>query len=202
MLIVLLTFISNLQSIDSEILFWIHRNLHSSIGNAIIHYLRIPIFWLPLYILILGIFIKKWKLKFWIPLLIIGFTVGLCDYTSVHLFKKQIERPRPCYMYENDPRLDLLIPCGGKYGFISTHAANHMAIAVFLFSLLGRKAPRLKWLWILWALSIGFAQVYVGVHYPLDVLCGFLYGGLIGYISIRLFIKFFPSFFTNERAFY
>ncbi|MBK8354776.1 MAG: phosphatase PAP2 family protein [Saprospiraceae bacterium] len=60
----------------------------------------------------------------------------------------------------------------------------------------------MKWLWILWALSIGFAQVYVGVHYPLDVLCGFLYGGLIGYISIRLFIKFFPSFFTNERAFY
>lgn len=140
MLIVLLTFISNLQSIDSEILFWIHRNLHSSIGNAIIPYLRIPIFWLPLYILILGIFIKKWKLKFWIPLLIIGFTVGLCDYTSVHLFKKQIERPRPCYMYENDPRLDLLIPCGGKYGFISTHAANHMAIAVFFILFTWKKS--------------------------------------------------------------
>ncbi len=202
MLIVLLSFISNLQSIDSEILFWIHRNLHSTIGNTIIPYLRIPIFWLPLYLFVVGLFIKKWKSKFWVPLLILAVTIGVCDFSSVYAFKKQVERPRPCHTYENDARLELLIPCGGKYGFISTHAANHMAIGVFLFYLLGRKTPRSKWLWILWAISIGFAQVYVGVHYPFDVLCGFIYGGLLGYVSITLFKKYLASFFTNERAFY
>ena len=200
MLIFLLTFLTNIQSIDAQILFWIHRHLHSEIGNAVIPYLRIPILWLPLYLIIVGYFIKKWKTRFWIPLLFLGATVGFCDFVSVHAFKKQVERPRPCHTYENDTRLEMLIPCGGRYGFISTHAANHMAIAVFLFILFGRNNSKLKWLWILWAFSIGFAQVYVGVHYPLDVICGFVFGGLIGYISVNLFRKYFPGYFSDDLS--
>lgn len=166
MLIVLLTFISNLQSIDSEILFWIHRNLHSSIGNAIIPYLRIPIFWLPLYLFIAGVFVKKWKLKFWIPLLILGITVGLCDYTSVHLFKKQIERPRPCYLYENNPETRSINSLWRQVRFYIYTCCKSYGHSSFFILFTWKKSTRLKWLWILWALSIGFAQVYVGVHYP------------------------------------
>ena len=126
---------SDIISWDSEVLFWIHKHLHSSWGNMIIPYFRIPLFWLPLYLVLVGFLVYWWRKKFWIPLLFLVGTVGMTDYISVHAFKKQVERPRPCHTYSDDLRLEMLIPCGGKYGFVSTHATNHMGMAVFLIFL-------------------------------------------------------------------
>ena len=78
--------------------------------------------------------------------------------------------------------------CGSGYSFTSSHATNHFAIALFLVLLWGRKHPFLRYLFPLWAASIALAQVYVGVHYPLDIFVGSLLGvgiGVLGYFSYR-----------------
>ena len=185
-----------IDSQDARILFWIHEHLHSEVGDAVIPYFRKAKFWIPLYVLLIGFFIKWWKYRAWIPVMFVGASIGLSDLISVHLFKNNVMRLRPCHTFEFDSRLDLLISCGGKFGFVSSHASNHMAMAVFLMFLFAKSSPRLRWAWFFWAFMIGFSQVYVGVHYPLDVFCGFILGGVIGFIMSGINSRYFPEFFS------
>ncbi|RZL15228.1 MAG: phosphatase PAP2 family protein, partial [Pedobacter sp.] len=78
------------------------------------------------------------------------------------------------------------VPCGSGYSFPSAHATNHFGIAVFLILVFYKKWKPILPLGLLWAFSIAFAQVYVGVHYPVDIICGSLLGTLLGFISFRL----------------
>src|SRR6202012_4840359 len=120
-------------------------------------------------------------------------TFGIADYGSATLFKSFVQRVRPC----NDPAMAQTIisrvPCGTGYSFPSTHASNHFALA-FCFSLIFYRRWKWVWLWaILWAASVCFAQVYVGVHYPLDILGGAFYGVLVGWLVSLLFNKIQPQ---------
>jgi len=76
----------------------------------------------------------------------------------------------------------LLSSCGGQFSFPSNHASNHFTIALFLISILPRNIKWFKPLLLSWAFSVAFAQVYVGVHFPLDVICGAIIGSMIGTI--------------------
>ncbi|MEY2901476.1 MAG: hypothetical protein RLY89_582, partial [Bacteroidota bacterium] len=88
----------------------------------------------------------------------------------------------------------LLLPnCGSGYSFTSSHATNHFAFAVFIFITMGQVLGKWKWAFLFWAGSVAYAQVYVGVHYPIDVLVGGLLGTLIGFISANLFQQRFPT---------
>jgi len=115
-------------------------------------------------------------------------TVAMTDMTGTYAFKHNFERFRPC----SDPdfyghvRL-LLKQCAGGYGFISNHAANHFGMATFFFITFRRQFKNWVWLAMLWAVLICYAQVYVGIHYPLDVLCGAAVGIGFGVITGRLF---------------
>ena len=95
-------------------------------------------------------------------------TVALTDMTGTYLIKHMVERLRPC----NDPifaeHVRLVInKCAGGYSFISNHAANHFGMAVFFTLTLRRILGSWVWLALIWAPLIAFAQVYIGVHYPL-----------------------------------
>ena len=110
------------------------------------------------------------------------------DQFSAGLIKEWAQRLRPC----NEPSLSALIrpivPCGSGYSFISSHATNHFALAVF-FSWFFKSISNWKpyhWIFYFWAFSICFAQVYVGVHYPFDVILGAIAGLLIGRILLYL----------------
>lgn len=154
---------------------------HATLDN-IMPYWRDKKTWIPLYLLLLIIVGKDRGLKtFWV-LLILGLTIALADQVSSQWIKKSVERLRPC----NDPELEgvrLLLPyCGGGYSFTSSHATNHFAIATQLYLLF-----RLTWkkqyfiALFIWATLIAYGQVYVGVHYPLDVLSGAFLGIAIAY---------------------
>lgn len=142
--------------------------------------LREPKTWIPLYVF-LAIYIP-WKFGkkgiYWCLGFIITF--ALSDYTSASVIKPLVKRIRPCNDESLRKSIHLLVECGSGYSFPSTHATNHFALAFFMItSLYGQY----RWVWIpafLWAFSIGYAQVYVGLHYPFDVLCGGLLGILIG----------------------
>lgn len=89
------------------------------------------------------------------------------------------------------------VPCSNGFSFTSSHATNHFALGTFFFLLFSFTAYR--FLFLVWAGVISFAQVYVGVHYPVDVICGALLGILIGFISFK-FLQFLNSKFYLPKT--
>jgi len=144
------------------------------------------VIWAPLYLVILIFLGIKYKRKFFIIVLFIILAVTLADQVSVHLFKNTFQRLRPCH----EPALSGLVhlfdgECGGKFGFVSSHATNSFNIA--LLSLLLFKKRWYTISIIIWALIIGYSRIYLGVHYPGDVICGSLLGTLIGWSIYKLY---------------
>lgn len=161
-------------------------------------------FWIPLYLLLSVFVIRTYRKQGVYFLLALGLTAGMSDVVSSRIVKPAVQRARPC----NNPALrddvHLLVHCGSGYSFTSSHAANHFAVAAFLFFTLGTLRRRGRGLWWLWAASIAYAQVYVGVHYPADILAGALLGAAIGYLNSRLYLRLpklsIASVHTNQRA--
>ena len=92
-------------------------------------------------------------------------------------------RARPCHLQSELTDLILRVDCGTGFSFTSSHATNHMALAVFIVMSTIFIFGKWRYLFIPWALIIGYAQIYVGVHYPVDVLSGFCLGGMLGALS-------------------
>jgi undecaprenyl-diphosphatase len=144
--------------------------------------------WVPLYVAILVWIGIKYKRKFllMIPFIIVAAT--LADQSSVYLFKNIFHRLRPCH----EPSLQGMIHlvdcrCGGLYGFVSSHASNSFNVAVLSLLFI-----RNKWFSVfilLWAAAVGYSRIYLGVHYPGDVMFGALLGALIGWGVYELYKK-------------
>jgi len=140
--------------------------------------------WAPVYIFLLIFIPVNFKRGLWWCLIFLC-TVSLCDMTSTNLFKEVFHRLRPCADPDFFQNVRLVIErCGGNYSFTSNHAANHFGMATFIFITLRSYFKNWVWFGFLWAALIGYSQVYVGVHYPFDVLggaiIGFGYGWLLG----------------------
>ncbi len=148
--------------------------------------------WMPFYIFLLAFFTINFKKQGLFILIAFAITVGIADSTSSHLIKKSVKRLRPCKVLEQPQDMNLLVKCGSGYSFPSSHAANHFSMAIFLTLVLGKRWKWVKLPLLLWAVSISYAQVYVGVHFPFDVIAGALLGSLIAFLSVRTFQKYVP----------
>ena len=103
-----------------------------------------------------------------------------------NLFKYGIARPRPCHEADVMVAMRLVKSwCGGAYGYFSGHASNSMAVAIFSGFMLKYRFKYLIYFLIIWAIAMGYSRIYIGVHYPLDVLSGMIFGGLSGYMFYR-----------------
>lgn len=174
---------------DRHLFHLINHDFTNAFFDWVMPWLRNPKSWIPLYIAIVGVSFWKFKSKAILIIVFIALSAGFADFTSAHIVKPMVHRLRPC----NDPSVSLTtitrVSCGTGFSFPSTHATDHFAMAFFMIFLFNKKW-RWVWLWgILWAGSISFAQVYVGVHYPIDVFCGSIYGCLVGWLLYFLYKK-------------
>ncbi len=150
--------------------------------------------WLPLYLFLILFVVINFPTKAfsWILMAIVTFAIS--DQLSSSLFKPFFARLRPCNEPELVGMVRLLLPsCGSGYSFTSSHATNHFAFSIFVFLTMGRVLGKWKWFFLFWAASVAYAQVYVGVHYPFDVLCGAILGTLIGWATATIYHQRFQS---------
>ena len=143
-------------------------------------------FWIPLYIFIILFSVFNYGKKgYWFIVFLI-LAVGCADIMSSHIVKKSIKRVRPC----NNPEMQQvrnLVRCGSGYSFTSSHATNHFAVGYFIFATMGIRFRKIRGWLMAWAASISYGQVYVGVHFPVDIISGMLLGILIARIFVWLY---------------
>lgn len=165
--------------IDTDLLLAINRH-HAEWVDTLMWLVSAKATWLPLYVLLVGgiawRYRSEWRTML-VVLLAVVVAVGLTDWVT-HALKYWIARPRPSHVPELEGLLHIVNDYrGGQYGHPSNHAADTMALAVLACSVLRR------WPWtILMTVFVAlncYSRMYLGVHYPLDILMGLMIGGTI-----------------------
>jgi len=174
-----------LERLDQQLLLSIN-SLNTPFWDSVMHAISGKLIWVPLYLAILIYLGITYKRKFYIILIFIILAATLSDQSSV-LVKNIFHRLRPC----NDPSLTGLVhlvngECGGLYSFVSSHATNSFDVA--MLSLLFIRKRWYSVSIIIWASIVGFSRIYLGVHYPGDVLCGSLLGAFVGWSMYSLYV--------------
>lgn len=145
---------------------------------------------IPLYFMLLVLCFKAFKVKdVFLVLITVALLITATDQTA-NLFKYGFERLRPCH----DPEIEHLVrlvkaSCGGKFGYFSAHAANSFAVASFFSFLLKNRFKWLPWLLFVWCSAVAYSRVYLGVHFPLDIVTGAFIGLLFGWLFVLLHQK-------------
>jgi undecaprenyl-diphosphatase len=176
------------------------NSLHHPVIDPIMVFISGKFTWLPLYILLLVIIVKHYKWESIRILLFIALLISLSDQISVKAFKDVFERLRPCHEPELQSIIHLVTgKCGGSYGFISSHAANSFAMATFMLFALKPIYSKSGLILLIWASLVSYSRIYLGVHYPGDVLVGGIVGAGIGWILWN-FYQFFLKKICGDRC--
>ena len=183
-----MAFIEKIENLDYN-LFRIVNETNSPFLDDVMWWISDKLIWIPLYIsLIVLLYFRFKQVKpFAVALLCTVTAIALADLISVHAFKEVFQRFRPTH---NTELADLVHTVnnyrGGQFGFVSSHAANFFAIALATGTIL---KPKFNWvlpILVIIASLVSYSRVYLGVHYPADVVCGGLLGGILGFGFAKL----------------
>lgn len=188
-----LEFLSRLEELDGRLLLAIN-SLHTPALDVFFSTVTARFVWLPLYGFLVFLLLKRYGRGFlWIALFA-AVMITLSDQLASSVFKPMIARLRPCHDARWSGLLHLVDgQCGGRYGFVSSHASNTFALLAFLYKLMGRESKVLMYGLAVWAVVVSISRVYLGVHFPGDVLCGALLGTsvglLMGYFCVNVLAR-------------
>ena len=184
-----INFPEKLKGFDYKLFSKINGEWHNSFFDAFFPFTRETFLWVPLYFFLILFVIINFKKFGWLWVLFFIINVFVSDFISSSVIKEYIFHLRPCRDPAVADHIRFLIKyCPGSSGFTSSHAANHFAAAMFIFATLKQKVNR-RWLALifLWAFVPSYAQVYVGVHFPTDIIGGIFVGLMLGYLVAYLF---------------
>jgi membrane-associated phospholipid phosphatase len=184
--------ILTIQDFDLELFLKVHRGLSCGFLDWLAPLLRNKFFWSPLYLFLIIFLVREYKRKGWYMVGLMLFSFGLGDTVASRVIKPIVARIRPCNDFQLANLIIHRVPCGSGYSFPSSHATNHFAIAVFLIIIFYKSWKPVLPIGLIWAFLISMAQVYVGVHYPLDTLAGALLGSSIGMFTGTLYKRLQP----------
>ena len=177
---------------DQELFLWLN-SLGSEPFDAFWMTVTDKRYTIGLYAILTAVMSKRlgWKNTLWM-LLVITLLITFTDQVT-NLFKDGFKRLRPCHEAGLSDVMRQVKPgCGGKYGYFSGHASNSFAMATFFVVLFARHFKRLRWLFVVAAL-VAYSRIYIGVHYPLDVISGTCFGTLGGWLFTKLYLRFIPN---------
>ena len=171
--------IETIENIDHKLLLFFN-GLHFDWLDPIMVAISSKWFWLPVVGFFVYFIIKKYKNKFWIPLLAAVICFAITDQSS-HLTKENYKRYRPTHNLELTEKVHVVNDYkGGQYGFFSGHATNSFGLA--LITLLFVKRKTYTYIIIAWAVLVSYSRIYLGVHFPSDIFIGVLVGLSVAFL--------------------
>jgi undecaprenyl-diphosphatase len=177
-----------LESIDHAIVLAIN-SLHTPLLDEIMWLISGKIIWIPMYLFLIYLAYQHFGKKNTIYFLVLVITaIALSDLVSSKIIKESVERYRPSHNLELESQLHFYkqkngeFYQGGEYGFVSSHAANFFAIALFVGLIFREKAPQLIYTLFSIAILVGFSRIYLGVHYLSDIIGGAIVGTIISFL--------------------
>lgn len=177
--------IDQLLKYDTE-LFLFLNNLGNTTWDSFWLIVTNKLTFIPLYAFLLYLIYRHlgWKTLLLLVLVIAGMITFTDQITN--LFKDGFQRPRPCRATDIEELVRFVAPRCGKYGFFSGHSSNSMAAAVFAGLLFRSYYKNLIFILLFWSVIVAYSRIYVGVHYPLDIVCGLTFGALSGFGFYKL----------------
>lgn len=183
---------TSLQSLDERLFLALH-NVHAPWLDTSMWYVSKMLFWTPVYVLLLVAMYRRMNgVRFISAIIGLGALLFLTDFVAVHAVKETVQRLRPSHA----PALEHLVHLvtdengqlyrGGRYGFFSNHASNYAGVCTFFILLMRPLKRRAIALLIAWVVLISYSRIYLGVHYPFDILAGWIYGAICGWMVFLL----------------
>ena len=193
--------LEQLLHIDTEVLLAIN-GWHAPWADTLMWTISAKATWIPLYLLLIGLLVWRYRKPAmtsvkWLQrvpacvvmIVVIGLAVGAADFIASGILKELVARPRPTRVPELEGVLHLVNGYkSGRYGFVSSHAANTMAVAL-LFSLIWRNKIATVGL-MLWVAANCYSRMYLGVHYPTDILGGLMVGALVAVVVYAMLVRY------------
>jgi undecaprenyl-diphosphatase len=187
-----------LNRIDTQLFLYLNGQ-NSPTWDIIMWQLSKVAIWFPLYAIILFFIFRKLKWQGFITFAILLILLLITDQGSVQLFKNVFHRLRPCHQPELLGLVHLVNgKCGGQYGFVSSHAADTFSLAMFLTLLFKNRI--FSGFIFFWASVVSYSRIYLGVHYPFDILGGAVFGLIAAYALFQLHQLVLMKYFTKKKA--
>lgn len=176
-----------LSEIDHALFIFLN-GLHNNFLDFLMLWITNKFTWFPFYLVLIAWLIVRYKKQGIVIVLMAVLVIALSDQVTSSFMKPYFHRLRPCHDPGIMNSVHLVTSCGGSFGFCSSHAANSFGLAMIIFLITGKDYKWTKYLFI-WAGLVAYSRVYVGVHFPGDILAGAMSGCIFGLLIYYLYRK-------------